>query len=154
MLENKKCFSCDLVSRRDMGKAPLWDNIFRAKYWDVVHVSDTSLLGWIVIVVRHHIGSIDELTSSEAVELGTLLRKTSIVLKKIIKCQKTYIMQFSEAEGYNHVHFHVVPRMADLSEEFRSVKIFKLQGVSEKDRVSEERMNEFAIQFRRILESE
>jgi diadenosine tetraphosphate (Ap4A) HIT family hydrolase len=63
-------------------------------------------------------------------------------------------MQFAEAEGHNHVHFHVVPRMADQPEEFRSIKIFKLLGVSEKDRVSEDRMNEFAIQFRRILETE
>ena len=154
MRDIKKCSTCELLTRRDMGKAPLWDSIHRAKYWDVVHCNDTSLLGWIVVVVRRHIGAIDELTSSEALELGALLRKISIALKEIIKCQKTYVMQFAEAEGHNHVHFHVVPRMANQPEEFRSVKIFKLLGVSEKDRVSEERMNEFAIQLRRILESE
>ena len=154
MPDNKKCSTCELLIRRDMGKAPLWDSIHRAKYWDVVHCNDTSLLGWIVVVVRRHIGAIDELTSYEALELGALLRKISIALKETIKCQKTYVMQFAEAEGHNHVHFHVVPRMANQPEEFRSVKIFKLLGVSEKDRVSEERMNEFAIQLRRILESE
>ena len=154
MTEIKKCSTCELLARRDMGKAPLWDSIFRTKYWDVVHCNDTSLLGWIVVVVRRHIGSIDELTSSEALELGVLLRKISIGLKEIIKCQKTYVMQFAEAEGHNHVHFHVVPRMANQPEEYKSVKIFKLLGVSEKDRVSEKRMNEFGIQFRRILESE
>ena len=154
MPDIKKCETCELLARRDMGKAPLWDSIHRTKYWDVVHCNDTSLLGWIVVVVRRHIGSIDELTSSEALELGALIRKISIGLKEIIKCQKTYVMQFAEAEGHNHVHFHVVPRMANQPEEYKSVKIFKLLGVSEKDRLSEERMNEFGIQLRRILESE
>jgi diadenosine tetraphosphate (Ap4A) HIT family hydrolase len=87
-------------------------------------------------------------------ELGNLLRTISIALKEIIKCKKTYVMQFAEAEGHNHVHFHVVPRMANLSEDLRSVKIFKLLEVSGKDRVSEERMNNFALQIRPILESE
>ena len=154
MTEIKKCSTCELLTRRDLGNAPLWDNIHRTQYWDVVHCNDTSLLGWIVVVARRHIAAIDELTSSEALELGALLRKISIALKEIIKCKKTYVMQFAEAEGHNHVHFHVVPRMANLSEDLRSVKIFKLLGVSEKDRVSEESMNEFAIQLRRILESE
>jgi diadenosine tetraphosphate (Ap4A) HIT family hydrolase len=86
--------------------------------------------------------------------MGALIRKISVALKEIIQCEKTYAMQFAEAEGHNHVHFHVVPRMADLPEDLRSVKIFKLLGVSDTDRVGEERMNEFAIQLRRLLESE
>jgi diadenosine tetraphosphate (Ap4A) HIT family hydrolase len=154
MTENKKCITCELLVRRDVGNAPIWDNILRTKYWDVVHCNNTSLLGWIVVVVRRHIEGIDELTSSEAQELGTLLRRISIALKEIFNCKKTYVMQFAEGEGHNHVHFHVVPRMANLSEDLRSVKIFKLLGVSDKDRVSEDRMNEFGIQVRRILESQ
>ena len=149
-----KCITCELLARRDAGKAPIWDSIFRSKYWDVVHCNETSLLGWIVVVARRHIAAIDELTSSEALEIGALIRKISIALKEIIQCNKTYVMQFAEAEGHNHVHFHVVPRMADLPEDLRSVKIFKLLGVSDTDRVGEERMNEFAIQLRRLLESE
>ena len=112
------------------------------------------MLGWICIVTRRHIEAIDELTQIESLELGDLLRKVSIALKEIVKCSKTYVIQMAEAEGYNHVHFHVIPRMANLSEDYRSINIFKLCVVSERDRVSEELMNKFAIQMRRFLESE
>ena len=154
MTETRKCVSCELVAKRDMGNAPIWDSILRTPFWDVVHCNDTALLGWTVLVTHRHIGAIDELTQAEALELGTLLRKVSLALKKIVHCSKTYVIQMAEAEGHHHVHFHVIPRMANLSEEYRSVNIFKLLGVSEKERVSEESMNDFALQMRRFLESE
>jgi diadenosine tetraphosphate (Ap4A) HIT family hydrolase len=154
MTEIKKCITCELVARRDIGEAPIWDSILRTQHWDVVHCNDTSLLGWIVVVARRHIESIDQLTYAEALDLGGLIRKVSQALKEVIKCNKTYVIQFAEAEGHRHVHFHIVPRMADLPEEYRSVRIFKLLGVSDQDRIGEETMNKFAIQVRRILESE
>jgi diadenosine tetraphosphate (Ap4A) HIT family hydrolase len=154
MTEINKCITCELVVRRDIGEAPIWDSILRTQNWDIVHCNDTSLLGWIVVIARRHIESIDQLTYAEALELGGLLRKVSQALKKVIKCNITYVIQFAEAAGHRHVHFHIVPRMADLPEEYRGVRIFKLLGVSDKDRVSEETMNKFAIQIRRILESE
>jgi diadenosine tetraphosphate (Ap4A) HIT family hydrolase len=154
MTEIKKCKACELVARRDKGMAPVWDCIFRAQFWDVVHCNETALLGWTVIVARRHMGSLDELTQAEAMELGILLRKVSMALKEIVQCAKTYVMQFAESEGFHHVHFHVVPRMADLPEDHRSVKIFKLLGVSEEERVSGESLNEFSLKLRRFLESE
>lgn len=44
-----QCFTCDLLVRRDEGSAPLWDNIHRTLYWDVVHANSTSLPGWLVL---------------------------------------------------------------------------------------------------------
>ena len=70
-------------------------------YCDVVHGNSTSLLGWIVIVSKRHLAAIDELDDDEANDLGMLIRDVS-------RCEKTYVMQFAEAEGHNHVHFHVV----------------------------------------------
>ena len=149
----KKCKACELVARRDMGIAPVWDSILRTQFWDVVHCDDTALLGWIVVVARRHMEAIDELTQAEALELGLLLRKVSIALKQITNCTKTYVMQFAESEGYEHVHFHVVARMPDLPEEHQSVRIFKLHGVSEEERLSEERMNGFSVLLRQFLDS-
>jgi len=150
--ENKKCMACELVVRREMGNAPLWDSILRTPFWDVVHCYDTALLGWIVVVARRHMEAVDELTQAEAVDVGMLLRKVSLGLKEVVHCTKTYVIQLAESEGYHHVHFHVIPRMANLPEDYRSVKIFKYLGVSEKERISEGRMNDFAIQLRRFLE--
>lgn len=151
MAKTKPCMTCELTARRDQGTAPLWDSIHRTPFWDVVHSYNTSLPGWLVLVARRHLEAIDELTPEEALELGLLLRKTSLALKEITGCLKTYVIQFAEAAEHPHVHFHVVPRMANQPEDRHSVKIFGYLGMPEAERVSEDRMNEIAAQVRRIL---
>ncbi len=145
------CHTCQLIAARDAGDAPPWDSIHRTPYWDVVHAFNTSLPGWLVLVARRHVAAIDELTDEEAAELGVLLRRVSVALREVTGCVKTYVMQFAEAEGHSHVHFHVVPRMADQPDERRSTKIFGYLGVSEEERVAEERMNKIAVVVGRYL---
>ena len=147
----KACKTCELVARRDAGIAPICDCIHRTRFWDVVHSYNTSLPGWLVLVLRRHIEAIDEMTDEEAADLGILLRRTSLALKVITGCVKTYVMQFAEMAEHPHVHFHVVPRMADLPEERRSTRIFGYLGVSEEERVSEETMNEIAVKVQKLL---
>lgn len=148
----KHCMTCQLIARRDAGAAPLWDCIQRTQYWDIVHSYDTALSGWLVIVARRHVEAIHELTTPEAVELGVLLRQVSVALRDVTGCLKTYVIQFAEAVEHPHVHFHIVPRMADQPEAYRSTKVFAYLGVSEAERVSEERMNEIAARIRPLLQ--
>lgn len=145
------CHTCQLIAARDAGDVPPWDSIHRTPHWDVVHAFNTSLPGWLVLVARRHVASIDELTDEEAAELGVLLRRASVALREITGCVKTYVMQFAEAEGHGHVHFHIVPRMADQPKERRSTKIFGYLGVPEEERVAEEQMNEIAAVVGRYL---
>jgi diadenosine tetraphosphate (Ap4A) HIT family hydrolase len=147
----KHCQTCELIARRDAGIAPLWDCIYRTPYWDVVHSYNTALPGWLVLVVRRHIEAVDELTDEEAAELGILLRRVSLALKEITGCLKTYVIQFAEAAEHPHVHFHVIPRMADQPEDRRSTKIFGYLGVPEEERVSETTMNMIAARVRGML---
>lgn len=146
-----KCKTCELISLRDQGKAPLWDNIYRYQNWDVVHNFNSTLPGWLVLVARRHIEAIDELTENESIELGVAVRRVSIALKQVTGCVKTYVMQFAESPEHPHVHFHIVPRMVNQPEDYRSTKIFKYLGASEEERVNEMRMNEIAAQVQGIL---
>jgi len=148
-----QCLTCELVARRNAGKAPLWDSIHRTEYWDVVHAYNTSLPGWLVLVTRRHIEALDELNEDEASELGVLIRHVSQGLKRATGCRKTYTVQFAEALEHPHVHFHIIPRMADLPPEYRGPKIFGYLGVPETDRVSEEQMNEIAANIRFFLDA-
>ena len=145
------CHTCELLARRDAGTAPLWDSIVRYDDWDVVHANDTSLLGWIVLVCRRHIESIDELTESEAAHLGELLRSVSLFLKSELGCRKTYVMQFAEHPQHPHVHFHVVPRMGDLPDEHKGANIFHYLVVDDAERVTEDAMNALGGQLRSWL---
>jgi diadenosine tetraphosphate (Ap4A) HIT family hydrolase len=147
----KRCKTCELVNRRDAGEAPLWDSIHRTPFWDLVHSYNTALPGWLVLVARRHIEAIDELTDDEAVELGRLIRQASIALREVTGCIKTYVVQFAEQADHPHVHFHVVPRMADQPQDRRSVRVFEYLGVPEEECVPEETMNEIAARIRDIL---
>lgn len=145
------CGTCERVRQRDAGVAPLWDSMVRSDAWDVVHAYDSTLLGWIVLVPRRHIESVDELTRSEAHELGDLLRSVSAFLKQHSGCTKTYVMQFAEHPQHPHVHFHVVPRMPDIPEANVGANVFNYLGADEAERVSESEMNELGRQLRTAL---
>jgi diadenosine tetraphosphate (Ap4A) HIT family hydrolase len=141
----KPCRTCELTERRDSGAAPPWDSIYRTPHWDVAHAFNSSLPGWIVIIARQHIEAIDQLSEVEAAELGVLLRRVSAALREVTGCVKTYVMQFAEAEGHAHVHFHVVPRMLNQPEDRRSIKVFGYLGVPDDERLSDAAMNEICI---------
>ena len=146
------CHTCELTRRRDAGTAPLWDSIYRTDHWDVAHAYNTSLPGWLVLISRIHRNAIAELSEAEAAELGTLIRRVSIALQAVTGCEKTYVVQFAEAKGHGHVHFHVVPRMTDLPADHRGPDVFKYLGVDEAERVSERDMNALALAVREWLE--
>ena len=146
-----RCKTCELVAQRDLGKAPLWDCIYRTGYWDVVHSYNSSLAGWLVLVARRHIEAIAELAADEALELGTLLRQVSIALGEVTGCAKTYVVQFAEHPEHPHVHFHVIPRMLDQPEDKRGTGIFAHLGVDEAERVSKLVMNDISRRVRDIL---
>ena len=146
------CHTCTLTARRDAGAAPLWDNIYRTAHWDVVHSFNTSLPGWLVLVARRHMAAVAELTAAEAAELGDLQRRVSRALHEVTGCAKTYIIQFAEHPDHPHVHFHIVPRMANQPAERRSVNIFSCLGVAETERLGEDEMNSVGAQIRQFLQ--
>jgi len=145
------CGTCERIRQRDAGSAPFWDSIARLGGWDVVHAYDSTLPGWIVLVLQRHIESVDELTDPEAHALGALLRKVSAFLRKHVGCTKTYVMQFAEHPKHPHVHFHVVPRMPDIPEENIGGGVFNYLGADEAHRVPEDEMNELGRRLRRAL---
>jgi diadenosine tetraphosphate (Ap4A) HIT family hydrolase len=138
------CHSCDLVKRRDRGEAPRWDRICRTPSWDIVHCYGTGVEGWLVVVARAHRATIAELTGPELEELGPLLGRSSTALHAVVGCEKTYVAQFAEAPGHAHVHFHVIPRSADLPDDRKGPAIFTRLGVPAGDAVSDARMDALA----------
>ena len=146
-----ECHTCELTARRDKGEAPLWDNIFRTQYWDLVHSYNTSLPGWLVLVARRHLAAVDEMSAAEAAELGVLLQQVSASLKQVTGCQKTYVMQFAEHPQHPHVHFHVVPRLNEQPETHRGPRVMKYLQVTEDEYVTEDVINALSEQIRQAL---
>jgi RimJ/RimL family protein N-acetyltransferase/diadenosine tetraphosphate (Ap4A) HIT family hydrolase len=142
------CRTCELVRRRDQGEAPVWDCILRTDGWDLVHAYDTSLAGWMVLVLRRHATSVAALTEPEAVELGRLVRAVSVALEDVTGCLKTYVVQFAEHPLHPHVHVHVIPRRPDLAAAEIGPGIFARLGVPEAERVAQPRLNQIAEALR------
>ena len=145
------CETCTRLITRNQGTAPLWDAIYHTDFWDVVHSYNTSLPGWLVLIARRHIEAVAELTPPEAADLGLLIQRVSQALQATTGCIKTYVCQFAEAAEHPHVHFHIVPRMADQPRERRGSHVFAYLGVAEHERVEEATMNELGQRVRERL---
>jgi diadenosine tetraphosphate (Ap4A) HIT family hydrolase len=121
--------------------------------WRVAHAFNAALPGWLVLLPRRHVTSIAELTDAEASSLGTWQVRLSRALRSAAGCQKTYVAQFAEAEGFAHVHFHIVPRPADLSSDLRGPRIFALLGADDRPLVGADAMDEIVIKIAEDLEA-
>jgi diadenosine tetraphosphate (Ap4A) HIT family hydrolase len=136
------CVTCERIVQRDSGTAPLWDAIYRSTYWDVVHAYNSGLLGWMVLVLRRHVTALDALTEAEAVGMGQLIWHLSRSLKQRTGCSKTYVVQFAEAAGHQHVH--VIARMPEQPDTYKGPHIFNYLGVPAEQIIPEVAMNRLA----------
>lgn len=144
------CTTCQLTAvRHEQG---LCERIYETEHWRVVHAFNTSLPGWLVVIAKRHAESFAELTDAEALEFGPFLHRVSRALQEVTGAVKTYTVLFAEHPEHPHVHFHVVPRAADMPEENRSTRVFNYLGVPEADIVPLEARNALAERLRAILE--
>jgi diadenosine tetraphosphate (Ap4A) HIT family hydrolase len=66
-------------------------------------------------------------------------------------CDKTYLMQFSEAEGFSHLHLHLVPRMPDHPEDTRGPRVFAYLDPVETEWLPEANRDDIALGIRAAL---
>lgn len=145
MTTSTDCYTC--VQEAAGGDAPPWERIAADEYWRVAHAFNSAVPGWLVLVPRRHVTALAGLTDAEAAALGTWQVRLSRALARVLGCQKTYVAQFAEADGFAHVHFHVVPRPPDLGRDLRGPRIFQLLGVAPEERVGEEEMTRLAAEL-------
>ena len=131
------CRSCATAADPDL---PVREQIVRTEHWRVAHAFDTSLPGWLVVLPHDHVETLSDLSPEAALELGLLLRDLSSALEEVTGCVKAYVLFLAEADGYSHVHLHVVPRMADQPHDERGLRIFSRLGRPEAERVPAEEM--------------
>jgi len=119
--------------------------------WRVAHAFGTSLPGWLVVLPRRHVIALDELTPGESADLGPLLTALTSALREVTGCSKTYIALFAEAEGFEHLHFHVIPRQPGLAADLRGPGVFGLLGGDPARHVPDPVRDEIALSLARVL---
>jgi diadenosine tetraphosphate (Ap4A) HIT family hydrolase len=143
------CFPCD--QQAQLSDLPPREDVLHTEHWRVAHAFDSSLAGWLVLLPTWHVATFTELTAEAADELGGLVRRVSVALESVTGCVKTYLMQFSEAEGFSHLHLHLVPRMADQPVTARGPRVFAYLGADEEHRLPDAERDAVALRLRAAL---
>ncbi len=139
------CLSC---AQQAHPYRPPAEDVVHTDHWRVAHAFNSTLAGWLVILPTRHITSFTELAPEAADELGGLVRRLSTALEQVTGCVKTYLMQFSEAEGFSHLHLHLVPRSPNQPEDVRGPRVFGYLTDDEAQWLSAARRDEIALALR------
>ena len=137
------CYSCEHNLAPD---PPPREAIVNTPHWRVVHAFNSALPGWLVLLPLRHVTALDELSDDELTELGLLQGRVSAALREVVGCVKTYSMLYAEAEGFAHLHVHLVPRMADQPEDRKGPAVFGYLAHPESEWVPAEDMDRIALE--------
>jgi diadenosine tetraphosphate (Ap4A) HIT family hydrolase len=143
------CYACAMTAQLET--LPPREAVIVDGGWRVAHAFNSSLPGWLVVLPLRHLAALDELTIDEAASLGSLLRRLSAALADTVGSLKSYVMFFAEAEGFAHLHVHVVPRMEWFADDQVGPRVFTFLGAAESEWVDEARRDELAVALRRQL---
>jgi diadenosine tetraphosphate (Ap4A) HIT family hydrolase len=142
------CFCCDQQASADL---PPREDVVHTEHWRVAHAFNSTLAGWLVLVPTRHVESFTDLAPQAADELGGLVRRLGVALETVTGCVKTYLMQFSEAEGFSHLHLHLVPRLEDQPAAVRGPRVFAYLADDEADWLPASERDAIALSLRAAL---
>jgi diadenosine tetraphosphate (Ap4A) HIT family hydrolase len=144
------CYSC---RRTALSERPPREWIVERQGWRVAHAINCALPGWLVVLPLRHVEALSELTVEETAAIGPLLVDASRALERVTACAKTYVMLLAEAEGFHHLHFHVVPRMDGWPHELRGAGVFDFLRRDPSQQLSDQAMDALALRLRAAFDA-
>jgi diadenosine tetraphosphate (Ap4A) HIT family hydrolase len=143
------CFAC--ANNELVGTLPPREEVAVSGGWRIAHAFNTSLPGWLVVLPSRHVKAMHELEPDEAAELGAVLRRASKAQSEVLGCDKSYVVFFAEADGFEHLHVHVIPRMPWFTAEQVGPRVFTFLGVPDGDEVPEQTRDDLALRLRAAM---
>jgi diadenosine tetraphosphate (Ap4A) HIT family hydrolase len=142
------CRICELHA--NLSDLPVREKVYVDDHWRVSHGWST-LEGWLVVCARQHAQALDDL-SPEALEcLGPLVGRLTAALRRVVRCERTYLVLFAETPEFRHVHIHVVPRMAWFGEADSGPNVFRFLQAPESAWITKARRDDLATQLSQQL---
>ena len=68
--------------------------------------------GYLVLKPRRHVHELADLDAEEAATLGPVIIKLHAAMRRALQPDRIYVL--STAETVHHLHFHLLPRYADM----------------------------------------
>jgi diadenosine tetraphosphate (Ap4A) HIT family hydrolase len=103
------CFTCDVNAGRIAAPG---GTIYQDEHWLADHGVDLLVRGYVVLKPKRHVHEIADLLGEEATSLGNALQTVLLAMRAALKTERIYVCSF--AETVHHLHFHLLPRYADM----------------------------------------
>jgi diadenosine tetraphosphate (Ap4A) HIT family hydrolase len=141
------CLSC--LSNTGERRISPGVQIYNGSHWVVEHTYPTGLLGWLAIVLKRHSEELHDLSREEWVEFGEINYNIMKALQKLLSPKKEYLCCFAESRGFEHIHFHVIPKTPSYDESLPGTHAFRYLQVSERNSIDKVKIKELcaALKF-------
>jgi diadenosine tetraphosphate (Ap4A) HIT family hydrolase len=103
------CLTCEANAGRIR---PAGGVILATDFWQAEHGIDRLVRGYVVLKTRRHIHETADLAPDEATSLGPTLQMLLRSMRTALAPERVYVCSF--AETVHHLHFHLIPRYADM----------------------------------------
>lgn len=103
------CFTCDVNSGRE---PPPGGTIYEDERWIADHGVSRLVRGYLVLKPKRHVHELADLEPGEAASLGPALGTVLGAMRAALQPDRIYVCSF--AETVHHLHFHLLPRYADM----------------------------------------
>ena len=115
--------TCELCRLLEDPESICGGTLLETDHFAVIHHQPpVDVEGWLIAVPKRHVESQSDLNDIELAELVSLEKKLTLLLEKNFHAERVYRVCFSEI--VRHIHFHLIPRTADVPAHRRGPGIF------------------------------
>ena len=104
-----ECFSCAVNAGRIVAPGGV---IYEDDHWLADHGVDLLIRGYVVLKPKRHVHELADLLPDEAATLGIAARTVVAAMRSALGTERIYVCSFGET--VRHVHFHLLPRYAEM----------------------------------------
>jgi len=103
--------------------------VYQTAWWAVNHIVGPLNVGTLVIAPREHVTAVSDLAEQAAVELGSLLRRTTQIIEALTAPEQIYVCMWSHGLAQRkHLHFVVQPITTALMQRYGGLRSEQLQA--------------------------
>lgn len=119
---NVTCRTCELNAVLSTSTGGV---ILQTHHWRLEHIIEPiPMLGWLILKPMRHVEAFADLSEEEAAACGGLIRRITRAMMNVLNPEKIYLSMFMEAEGFAHLHVHLIPRSEAVPQPLRGPSIF------------------------------
>jgi diadenosine tetraphosphate (Ap4A) HIT family hydrolase len=103
------CFTCEVNAGKRHAPG---GTIYEDDHWLADHGVSRLVRGYVVLKPKRHVHELADLLPIEATTMGLALQHVLAAMRTALDTERIYVCSF--AESVHHLHFHLLPRYADM----------------------------------------